>query len=244
MNIWVYSFCWNEEKILPYFLRHYSSICSKIIVYDNGSTDQSEKLIRSCPIAEVRSYESGNEFRDDIKTQLSNNCWKEARGQADFVIVCDMDEFVYHPNLFQFLAEQRDQGYTMFKLMGYNMICHRFPEGDDQLYNLVTLGLPSDNSSKKILFDPNAFTETGFSIGSHKAKPVGNFQLTKDSRLKLLHFQFLGCEYLLKRYAAYQKRLSELNRLKHWGDKYLSSDLDLIEGFYRTLLVAKPVILD
>ena len=30
MKIWAYAICWNEEKILPYYLRHYEKFCDKI----------------------------------------------------------------------------------------------------------------------------------------------------------------------------------------------------------------------
>ena len=32
--------CWNEEKMLPYFFRHYDTLVSRYFVFDDGSTDR------------------------------------------------------------------------------------------------------------------------------------------------------------------------------------------------------------
>jgi glycosyltransferase involved in cell wall biosynthesis len=39
--------CFNEERFLPYFLRHYSTFCDKIFIFDNCSTDKSKEIIKS-----------------------------------------------------------------------------------------------------------------------------------------------------------------------------------------------------
>ena len=62
----VYALCWNEEKILPYFLRHYGRIASKIVIYDNESSDRSVEIIRSYPNTEVIPY-STDEKIDDFR---------------------------------------------------------------------------------------------------------------------------------------------------------------------------------
>lgn len=43
MIIDAYTFCWNEEVRLPYFLRLLSPMCRHIYIYDNGSTDKSRR---------------------------------------------------------------------------------------------------------------------------------------------------------------------------------------------------------
>ena len=100
MKVWAYVICWNEEVMLPYYLRHYEIFCDKIIIYDNMSTDRSQEIIKAHPKCELRLYDSKGEVRDDLYLKIKNHAWKEARGQGiDYVIVGDTDEFLYHPNI-------------------------------------------------------------------------------------------------------------------------------------------------
>ena len=46
MKIHLYSVCYNEEIILPYYLNHYSKFVDKITVYDNFSTDSSVEILK------------------------------------------------------------------------------------------------------------------------------------------------------------------------------------------------------
>ncbi len=41
MKIDVFTTCYNEQIILPYFLKHYKKFANNITVYDNMSTDNS-----------------------------------------------------------------------------------------------------------------------------------------------------------------------------------------------------------
>ena len=83
-----YILCWNEERILPQVLDHYSKFCQKMVVMDNESDDRSVEIIQSYPNAEVRTYQSNSQIRNDIYLEIKNNIWKESRGKADWVIVC------------------------------------------------------------------------------------------------------------------------------------------------------------
>ncbi|NLB69974.1 MAG: hypothetical protein GX804_09915 [Lentisphaerae bacterium] len=41
----LYAVCKNEAHIIPYFLNHYGAFVDTFIIYDNGSTDKSLKLL-------------------------------------------------------------------------------------------------------------------------------------------------------------------------------------------------------
>ena len=47
MKITLYTICYNEQEMLPYFLNHYSKMVDKIVVYDNQSTDNSRQILES-----------------------------------------------------------------------------------------------------------------------------------------------------------------------------------------------------
>ena len=59
MKVTLYTICYNEQEMLPYFLNHYSKMVDKIVVYDNQSTDNSRKILESfkdCEL-EIIDYE-------------------------------------------------------------------------------------------------------------------------------------------------------------------------------------------
>ena len=80
---------------MSYFLRHYLQYGS-VTVFDNYSTYNSVRIAEE-NWAIVYQFDSGSKFREDILTNIRNICWKEQ--EADWVIVTDIDEFVYHPKL-------------------------------------------------------------------------------------------------------------------------------------------------
>ncbi|HEY3372002.1 MAG TPA: glycosyltransferase family 2 protein, partial [Prolixibacteraceae bacterium] len=84
-----YTLCWNEERILSMVLDYYSEFCESMVVMDNESDDNSPSIIHSYPKATVRTYSSNGQIRDDIYLEIKNNVWKESRGKADWVIICD-----------------------------------------------------------------------------------------------------------------------------------------------------------
>ena len=94
--IHVYSVCWNEEKFLPFYLKHYSSFAEKIIVYDNESTDNTLKILKQNPKVEIKTYKTGNKNDAITKTELLEKSWKKSRGKADWIILADIDELI-HP---------------------------------------------------------------------------------------------------------------------------------------------------
>jgi hypothetical protein len=50
---------------------------------------------------------------------VHNNCWKESRGLADWVIITAVDEFLYAPNLKSYLAECAKEGVTAIPALGF-----------------------------------------------------------------------------------------------------------------------------
>ena len=55
--IHVYALCWNEEKMLPYFFKHYDNIADQYYIFDNNSTDNSLSMLRSHPKVIIDSFE-------------------------------------------------------------------------------------------------------------------------------------------------------------------------------------------
>src|ERR1700730_12307749 len=95
VRIHLYATCWNEEQMIPFFLRHYEPLVDRIVVFDDSSTDRSRELLGASPKVELRRLKQGKSFMLMQMEEL-NQCWKESRHRADWVITCDIDEQIYH----------------------------------------------------------------------------------------------------------------------------------------------------
>jgi hypothetical protein len=223
--------CWNEEKIIPYFLNHYGNLVSNIYVYDNKSNDNSVKLLKSHPKVTVIPYDTNNEIRDDAYLQIKNNAWKNSVGKADIVIVCDMDEFLYSEDLKSTIIEFNNSEFTVVKPTGYDMIVNEFDfDYKSKLTDLIKTGYRNDLFDKFLMFKPNNIKEINYRGGCHFANPIGEVRLFID-KLTLLHYKRLGLKYHLKKMRSYKKRLSDFNKKYNLGYEYGFDENKHIEDF-------------
>lgn len=221
-----YAVCWNEEKILPFMLDYYSQFVDNFFIYDNHSTDNSIRILSEQKKVEVIKFQTDNTFNDIIHTDIKNECWKKSRGRADFVIVCDVDEFLYHPQITDFLSKCLEGRYSFFTLKGYNMYASTFPQYNSQklLVDIIQNGIFDKLFCKSIIFDPHKIIEINYSPGSHVCYPWGIVKTKVEDELLLLHYKNLGIDYVLGRYAMYRNRLSQINIEKDYGVEYLQED--------------------
>jgi hypothetical protein len=236
MKIEVFAICYNEEKLLPYFLRHYSSFCDEITIYDNQSNDSSKKIIKLNPITNLVSYDTNKEIRDDIYLEIKNNCWKKSK--ADWVIICDIDEFVYHPDIRDILSHM--DHITAITPEWFNMYSAKFPVTKEQIYTEVNLGM--SGGAKLNLFRPDQLTEINYSPGCHACYPEGNVMLSQWTGIKTLHFRYLSKEFVLSRNASYFARLSQQNKDNGWGFHYGFDPKIVSEHFESNLKLSTKVI--
>jgi hypothetical protein len=45
MRVHVYTICWNESRVIEYFLRHYEQFAERVVVYDENSTDGTKEIL-------------------------------------------------------------------------------------------------------------------------------------------------------------------------------------------------------
>ena len=220
MKIHAYVICKNEELIMPHLLNYYSNFCQKITFYDNESTDNTINIINSfdgCE-TEIITYSTNGEIRDDIYVQIKNSCWKGI--DADFVIIIDSDEFLYHDDLLDFLTNNK---FDVYYPTGYNMISNYFPEDYSKLISdQVTLGNYCKNYSKSVIFNPKTIKDINYGIGAHESNPIGHTEINiyTGSDLKLLHYKNLGFDYRYNKNSAYGKTLSSYNQINRFGWHY------------------------
>jgi glycosyltransferase involved in cell wall biosynthesis len=67
MNIHVYTVAYNEELLMPFFLRHYKRFANHITVFDNESTDKTAELAKAAG-ANVVAFST-----DDTKTKSTKS---------------------------------------------------------------------------------------------------------------------------------------------------------------------------
>ena len=221
--IYVYVVCYNEEFIIPYFLKHYD-FATKIYIYDNCSTDNSVEILRQDPRCEIIYFNS--KFDDTINQTIKNNCWKKHRNKCDYCIVCDMDEFMWYPNnLYDKLEKSKKENiiFSLFPVRGFSMVSENNNlNKEEYLYKQIKKGYFSEEYSKTNMFSPYHILDMNYSPGSHQCKPIFiNENLNTGFEIYLLHYKYIGGINRLKlRQIEYSKRISESNIENNHGKHY------------------------
>lgn len=221
MKIHAHILAWNEECILPFTLDHYSRFCEQIFVYDNMSTDGSDEVYKQYDNVVVVKWSGpeANEINEQYYLELKNNQYKKRSRDCDWVVVCDCDEFVYHPELLQQLEFYKNNKIDVPKIDGHDMYADVFPPYDGKLLvNKVKIGSETYSPMcKNIIFNPKI--DVRFGIGAHSFQAPGA-RFSDTAEIKLLHYKFLGKDYVTQRYNMMRERLSEFNKKHKFGEHY------------------------
>ena len=249
MTVHLYTLCYNEMKILPFAVDYWRSVADEVFVLDNGSTDGSVEYLTGLEHINLIHFNSDG-FNDKTHKDLKNKVWKASKGKADWVIVCDLDEFLWSPEGIRNTLERFSKdGVTIVKPDGYNIYSETFPSHEDGvfLWDVCNQGVRDQGFDKVIAFNPNTIVEMNYTPGAHKCGPKGllkwNYQIA-DRSVKLLHFKNLSLDYILKRYDEYNKRLSKLNKERRWGIQYTRPAERTKREFENNLKKSKPVFYD
>lgn len=214
VKLWVYTVIHNEARLLPFFLSHYAPLAARVIVYDDASDDGGPEIAARWLNAEVRRYPGQARMDDHELADFAASAYPEARGQADWVIWVDADEFIYHPVLLDRLARYQAEGVDLPKVAGYDMYADEFPAGEGQLYELVRQGARAPMYDKPVVFQPRL--DLRWIPGKHAAAvSCGNRR--GPAELKLLHFRCLGRAHFEARNAHNWARMSERNKAAGLG---------------------------
>ena len=157
LKLWIYTFCYNEEKILPYIIEYWKQYATKVIVYDNGSTDNSLKILSQYSWIEVREFDTENTFDPEKISQYKSFCYADAIGKADYIMVCDIDEVLLPTeNLFPELILAKKDNVQLFQTKYYEIINNELNPKYDFLIHTIDgyYAYPNTNIHKAIIFDP------------------------------------------------------------------------------------------
>lgn len=211
---------WNEEKILPDFIKWYRSRVPDclITVIDNQSTDLTTKIAfeNECKII---SFTSNNEMDEQTLMNIRNNCWKDS--EAEWCLVVDCDELV---DIDTHFLKTNNTG-MIFKCVGYEM----FGTEEDTIETLIQ-GCPSAGYCKPVLFRNHYFEEINLKPGSHDAEPLINkgitdvlktFSIVWDSTsVNLYHTKWRSWTNGIERARLLAKRRSEHSKQMGWNFHY------------------------
>ncbi|MFS1512935.1 glycosyltransferase family 2 protein [Chengkuizengella sp. SCS-71B] len=229
MKIHLYALCWNEEKMLPYFFKHYDNIVDQYYIFDNDSTDNSLSILRSHSKVIVNRFKIQGDNMLLSLLYLYNHFWKQSK--ADWVIICNIDEHLYHPNLREYLQVCTFDGITIIEAEGYNMVSDSFPNNDKPLYESIKVGVKSPVLDKPQIFKPNEIKEINFSVGRHFASPSGNVKKPIKKEVKLLHYKYLGFDYFNSRSSELKTKLRKTDIARQWGNHYLWDERKKLQVF-------------
>ncbi len=211
----------NEEDLLPYFLRYYSTFADKIFIIDVKSTDKTIEIAKANKKVRLLDYKFPEGIDEEMQSRCFEKCYKKySRGVADWVMAVDGDEFVYNKDLVAVLKEQQRLGRRVIKTTGYMMYSEAFPTTKGQIYKECYLGARSRLYDKKIVFDP--LIDLKFMGGRHETilpVGVGCFR----AKILLLHYRYLSLDSSIKRlynspHRFYNKKL--IRNIKIALDRY------------------------
>jgi hypothetical protein len=143
--------------------------------------------------------------------------WQEwypkARGNFDWVMIVDPDEFIWAPSVRTVLGVAQEAGYEVVRTEGFNMVGDGLPVNNPQreIWQLNPMGVPAPVYSKPVVFQPGI--QINWIRGKHALENC-NPKVTPHAPLKLLHYRYLGAAYTAAKNAKNYGRCGLLN-----GDK-------------------------
>jgi hypothetical protein len=228
--------------MLPFFFRHYDPFVDHYVLFDDGSTDSTLSLLAGHPKVEVRPFIWSDMESFALSEQsLSNRCWKESRGSADWVIVTDIDEHLFHPSMLHYLETCSQQGITLVPALGFQMISDDVPSAEETLCQSRFFGAPWKQMMKPSIFKPSEIEEIDFSVGRHTANPIGNVRVPERDEVLLLHYKYLNFEQTHRRHMQLSVKLRPKDIRFGMGHKYGWSRDELRKDWDRTAVDAVDV---
>ena len=220
MTIWLYCLFGKESLIMPFFLRHYAPQVDKLIMLDGDSDPKTKEMILRVPHAVIRDTPFRDSRYDDVEfVRYAEKLYREARGRADWVLLVDMDEFIWFDGapIRRKLENMRALGIRAVQFEGWQMIKEDgFPEDNGRpLTEIVTEGFRDHIYDKMLAFDP--MLDIRWSVGRHSCAISDGQQPYKFG--KLLHYRWFGEQYHIQRNARNHARKSQ-------------ADLDANRGYH------------
>ena len=229
--------------MLPYFFQHYDGIVDKYFVFDTGSKDRSLEILQSHSRVQLSICPPEGASFVEENTARQNECWKQSRGVADWVIITAIDEHLYHSDLRGYLKRCRDHNVTLIQAEGYEMVSDEFPRDGGPLYKSIKRGMRSAQWFDKVqAFNPDRIEAINYDVGRHNAYPAGEVITPEMTEVKLLHYKFLGLDYVIPRYLQLKTGLRSKDLERGWGIHYLWDTEEIVAKYEKIKRNAALVI--
>ncbi len=228
----LYTICWNDAPMLPYFFRHYDPWVDRYVLYDDGSTDDTLALLAAHPRVTVRRFmrKMPDTFVGSAMI-LQRTMWQESRGQDAWAVVTTIDEHLWHPDMAAYLARCRAAGVTAIPALGFQMISETFPAPGEMLAETRRMGAPHWMMNKLSIFDPDAIERTNYTGGRHLAVPVGRVVYPEADEVLNLHYKYLDRDRVVIRNKLLNTGLGPRDRAEQAGTEYSWSRQQLDEDW-------------
>jgi hypothetical protein len=152
---------------------------------------------------------------------IRNEEWKAYRNDCDWMVVCDVDEFVYHPNLRAKLAEFKRDGVTLPMIEGFEMLSKHHPhqQPGHYIWETIQTGVPNPGYyNKNLIFDP--VIDINYTLGCHHCLPTGPVKRSEGFVFKNLHYRMLSYQHIVEKSRRSAARLSDWNKQTNAGFHY------------------------
>ena len=245
-KIYLLACCYNEARLMPFFLDYYCNFIgvSRVFLYDGGSTDNTSEIIKDYPVDMF--VHKADKVDDRQLMHFRNEGYKQWRTECDWFIVCDIDEFLYHPDIHTVLADYKKNGITLPRVEGFEMLSKEFPvfKKGDYLPGYIRTGSPNPAYyNKHLIFDP--VLDINYMLGCHQARPTGPVKLSEQADFKNLHHKVLSYEYFLAKAVQTRDRLSDWNKEVgagfHYADHARKTKEEFLQYFVEADNVFEPV---
>jgi glycosyltransferase involved in cell wall biosynthesis len=219
----LYTYCYNDEDFMPFFIAYYLPFVDRITFSDNGSTDKTLEIIQKAARADgpvIRVHHSGLTTWDwDAALVMRNTIWKESK--YDLIMWADLDEVIYRPDLRKYLEET---DFDIYRTEGYEMVSVNYPSPGSNILD-IKMGIRAELEDKYLIWKPDS------NIVSVTAHTIENTNKSIcQGEIKLLHYKYISAKSMAKRAQAIKARIPEDSYCKGIGGNILK----IYPGFVKT----------
>jgi hypothetical protein len=210
----------NEEDIIAYSLQENTKWADKIFVYDNGSTDDTWKIVQEVAKTnpKVVPYKSeAKPFRDGLRAEVFN-AYRHLADEGDWWCVrCDSDEF-YIDDPRVFLSKVSKLYHVILSMHFEFMLCTE----DIGALNFNELSVEHQISEIKY-YHKKVTSETRFirhrnRLVWHESEGFPRHKgVSSPNKIKLRHYQYRSPDQI-------QKRIDVRREARKSGYKYFGKD--------------------
>ncbi len=243
MRIFPLCMVYNEEKILPFFLRHYEHLPEIHVLFETDSDDRSYEILTAHPKVKIEKIHIAGGIDDVEKVKIVNQAIY-ARRYADWLYILDSDELIFPAkgeDDTYFLARQDASGYNVVMAFMYQVYRHEtdadldpsrppIPQrmhGDPDVFSTKQEENRDCNAHyiKPIVIKPASGIQ--YAPGNHLILDSADVNLSSDDYVGA-HFQMCDPTIAIHRRMQRKARMSEVNKKYGFGFQHHHIDAEWI----------------